>query len=70
MELDIPSFFSSFAITVIVDNGVPNECAAAAAWCPIDSSSCSLAKTSSNLFNAYQDIVDWNILTWSGSKIL
>ena len=26
------SYLSSLAITVIVDNGVPKECAAAAAW--------------------------------------
>ena len=38
--------------TVIVDNGVPKECAAAAACKPIDSSSCSFAKINSNLFKA------------------
>ena len=38
------SFSSSLATTVIVESGVPSECAAAAACNPIDSSSCSLAR--------------------------
>ena len=36
----------------MVDKGVPSECTAAAAWWPIDSSSCSFAKISSNLLRA------------------
>ena len=46
------SFSNSLAITVIVDKGVPNEWAAAAACNPMDSSSCSLAKINSSLFKA------------------
>ena len=44
------SFSSSLTITVIVDKGVPNEWAAAAACKPIDSSSCSFANINSSLF--------------------
>jgi len=46
------SFSNSLATTVIVDSGVPKECAAAAAWTPMDSNSCSLAKINSSLFSA------------------
>ena len=35
-----------------MDNGVPKECAAAAACKPIDSNSCSFARINSNLFKA------------------
>ena len=40
------SFFNSLATTLIVANGVPSECAAAAACPPSDSSSYSFAITS------------------------
>ena len=45
-------------MTVIVDRGVPNECAAAAACKPIDSNSCSLAKINSSLFKASVRFLD------------
>ena len=53
------SFWSSLAITAIVDKGVPRECAAAAALSPIDSSSCSLAKINSSLFRASVRFLDY-----------
>ena len=46
------SFFNSFETTLIVANGVPKECAAAAACPPKDSNSYSFAITSCNLFTA------------------
>ena len=52
------SFFNSFATTVIVANGVPNECAAAAACPPNDSNSYYLDITSCNLFNASELFFD------------
>ena len=46
------SFFNSFETTLIVANGVPKECAAAAAWPPKDSNSYSFATTSCNFLTA------------------
>ena len=52
------SFSSSLAITVIVERGVPNECAAAAACKPILSNSCSFANINSSLFKASVRFLD------------
>ena len=51
-SLPFNSFLSSVATTLIVASGVPNECAAAAAWPPRDSNSYSLAITCCSLFIA------------------